>query len=147
MSSARRAARGSLLAALVLVTAAAGAEEARRIGLRFMVSYVSEAPGPVDPQGEDLHRQLQREFRFRSLKVVKTQRVRLREDEIGSVQLPTGRWVRVRPLHLGDKKALLAVDVEGKMRTDVRVRSHQPVTIGVERYHDGKLVVTLEPDF
>jgi hypothetical protein len=137
-----------LFGALALMLAGvARAEEVRRIGLSVMVSYVSQNPGPVDPAGRDLHRQLRREFSFRSLRVLESRRLKLRLDEVKRVRLPTGRLMRVRPLHVGKGGLLLAVDVEGKVQGDFRVRSHKPLSIGIERYQDGKLIVTFEPEF
>jgi hypothetical protein len=137
-----------LVVALALMLAGvARAEEVRRIGLSMMVSYVSQKPGPVDPAGRELHRQLRRDFSYRSLRVLEKRRLKLRLDEVKGVRLPTGRLMRMRPLHVGKGGLLLAVDVEGKVQTDLRVRNHQPISIGIERYQDGKLVVTLEPDF
>lgn len=147
MSSPRGRRYAGLALLLSLVAAVAAAEEAKRIGLRLMVSHASARPGPVDPAGRDLHERLKREFTFRSLRVIESRRITIHVDEVQGLRLPTGRWVRVRPLYLGQGVVLLAVDVEGKIQTDLRVRNHQPVSIGIERYQDGKLIVTLQPDF
>jgi hypothetical protein len=66
-------------------------------------------------------------------------------DQVGSVVLPNGKRLRVRPLQVDGDSALLAVDVEGSVKTDVRVRKGKSVVIGAERYENGKLVISLEP--
>lgn len=146
-ASRRRAALG-VVVLLALAATTAWSEEAQRlVGIHVMVSHVSQRPGKVDPKGRELHRRLQREFPVRSIRVIERRRVLLRVDQVDRVQLPTGRWVQVRPLSLRKAGCLLAVDVEGGMKADLAVGNRHPVDLGIERYQDGKLVVTLEPEF
>lgn len=117
--------------------------------IRFlmMVSHLSPEPGPIDPRGAELHRRLRNEIRYESLQVLEERRLDLAMDEIGTMQLPTGRRLRVRPMDVGKQGVLVAVDVEGSMKTDLRVPNHKFVVIGGQPYEGGRLVITLEPDY
>lgn len=136
---------GAVLAAL-FVTSPTLAQTARRVALDLVVSHASANPGPVDPGAEDLHRRLRDDFRYQSLRVIERRRLLLRTGEIGGLDLPSGKRVRVRPLHMGPGGVLLAVDIENTLHTDMRIPDRQPVVIGVDRYDDGKLILTLEPE-
>jgi len=123
------------------------AQETQRVAIILTVSHVSAQPGPIDPAGIQLHRSLQRDFKVKSVRVIQTQRMNLRLNEEGSLQLPTGRWVKVRPRKLGETGVLMAVEVEGTLRSSLRVPNHHQVVIGAQSFQDGKLVVSLEPDY
>jgi hypothetical protein len=133
-----------LVLALVLGAGAAKAQE-QRIDVELMVSHVSSVGGEIDPRGRKLHQKLQGEFRYESLRVLQIRGLRLALNEVGSVGLPNGKSVRVQPLQLSGSGVLLAVDVEGTARMDLKVRKGHLVVIGAERYQDGKLVISLEP--
>lgn len=130
-----------------LLAAPAAAQEVEWIRLKLMVTHASQAPGPIDPSAEDLHKQLHKDFRYQSLRVLQSESLRLSMNEIGQLRLPNGRWVRVRPLNRAGSRLLLAVEVEGALATDLRLRNHRKVSIGSHRYKDGTLVITFEPDF
>jgi len=139
-----------------LLAAPAGSQQlrdpgpARRpgtIGFQMTVSHVSPSPGPIDPRGAALHRRLKDEIRYESLRVLEQRRLDLAVDEIGTLQLPTGRRLRVRPLDVGKQGVLVAIDVEGSMKTDLRVPNHKLVVIGGQPYEGGRLVITLEPEY
>lgn len=132
---------------LLLGLPARAAEPARTIEVKVTVAQVSDRPGTIDPDGAALYRHLSRDFRYRSVKVLETREFRLRLDQSGSLRLPTGRWVTVKPRKLGDSGVLMAVEIEGRLRTSLRIPSHHEVVIGAEPYEDGKLVVSLEPRF
>jgi hypothetical protein len=42
---------------------------------------------------------------------------------------------------------LLALTVQGTLRTDMRVPNGHLVVIGAERFEDGKLVISLKPSW
>ncbi len=133
--------------ALVAVQPASGQEAPIRIGVELMVSHASDAPGPIDPRTKRLYEHLRRDFKYQSLRVLQSRRLELAIDEVGSLELPTGKWIRVRPLHVGPAGVLLAVDIEGALQSDMRIQNGHLVVIGAERYRDGKLVISLEPQF
>jgi hypothetical protein len=137
-------ATGAVLAGLVFAGPAI-AQTARRVALDLTLSHASPNPGPVDPEAIQLHERLRNDFRYQSLRVIERRRLDLRTGEIGGLDLPSGKRVRVRPLHMGAGGVLLAVDIENTLHTDMRVPDRQPVVIGVDRYDDGKLILTLEP--
>lgn len=139
--------RAVLLALCLLAAAPAVAQEARRVSLDILVTHVSQSPGPIDPSAAELHRQLREDFRYESLRVLEHRSLQLALDEIGQMKLPNGRWVRVRPLNVTGNRLLMAVEVEGAVQTDLRMRNHRKVSIGSHRYKDGTLVITFEPSF
>jgi hypothetical protein len=142
--------RSSVVVALLcLLAAPAAAQQAETqvVGLRILVTHASSRPGPIDPSAMELHRQLQRDFRYESLRVLENRRLMLSMDEIGKMKLPNGRWVRVRPLNRAGERLLMAVEVEGSLNTDLRLVNHRRVSIGSHRYKGGTLVITFEPDF
>jgi len=110
----------------------------------LMVTRMSREAGQIDPRAARLDKQLAKEFRYGSLEVVKSVSLDLAVDEVGGMELPTGKRVRVRPLLVDERGVLLAVEVEGSVQTDLRVRSDQLVIIGTERSEGGKLVISLE---
>jgi hypothetical protein len=131
---------------LALATpAGAQSEGTRRIDVRLMVSHASSRPGPVDPAAADLHQSLRSDFRYKSLRVLERRRLVLGPGESGGLELPNGKRVSVRPIQFGSGGALLAVDIENTLHTDVRVPDRRPVVIGIDRYDDGKLILSLEP--
>ncbi len=138
-----------LLGAVALLAgSAANAQQWHaRVGLELMVAQASPAEGPIDPRARKLDRHLRADFKYRSLRVLESRRLDLEIDEVGSLKLPNGRWVRVRPLDLGKSGVLMAVDVEGAVKSDLRIRNGHLVVIGAERYGDGKLIISLEPHF
>ena len=97
--------RALAVGALALLLAApAGSQQLRdpgvgrrtpSIGFQMTVSHVSPEPGPIDPRGAALHRRLKDEIRYESLRVLEQRRLDLAMDEIGTMQLPTGRRVGV----------------------------------------------------
>jgi hypothetical protein len=139
-------ATGAALLAGLLFAGPAAAQPAPSVGLSLTVSHASPNPGPVDPGAARLHERLRDDFRYQSLRVLERRRLDLRTGETGGLDLPSGKRVRVRPLHMGAGGVLLAVDIENTLHTDMRVPDRTPVVIGVDRYDDGKLILTLEPE-
>ena len=140
--------RSWLLGLVLVLCAGAGiarAQPAQGIELIVLVAHASAGPGGVDPRAERLADKLTKEFRYESLRVLQSRRLRLALDEVGSVRLPNGKLLRLRPLQVGEKSVLLAVGLEGTLQTDLRIRNGHLVVIGAERYQDGKLVIGLEP--
>ena len=117
------------------------------IQIEIVVSQISNQPGEIDERAKKLHRKLRREFRYQSLKVVQSKTFEIDVDEVASLELPNGRVVRVKPLLVDERGALLAVEVEGTLQTDLRVKSNHLVVIGAQRHGDGKLVISLQPHF
>lgn len=147
--SGRAARLGPVVAGLLALFAlpAGAAEPAQTIEVQLTVAHVSGRPGAIDPGAASLYRHLSRDFRYRSVKVLESRDFRLRLDESGSLRLPSGRRVTVKPRKVGKAGVLMAVEIEGRLRTSLRIPSHHEVVIGAEPYEDGKLVVMLEPRF
>lgn len=117
------------------------------VGFSVIVSHVSPQPGPVDPSATEILRRLRDEFHYESLRVLERRRMELRMQQIGALELPTGRRVQIRPLAVSPSGVLVAVDIPGMLQTDVRVPNRKVVVIGVDRYGDGKLILSLEPNY
>jgi hypothetical protein len=141
----------ALAVALGLGTALAPAlvfaQVAESVGLSLTVSHTSSKPAPMEPRAAEIYRQLRREFRCESLRVIEQRHVNLRMQEVGGIDLPTGKRVELRLLSLTPSGVLIAVEIEGMLQADLRVPNRKQVVIGVERYQDGKLILTLQPDY
>jgi hypothetical protein len=151
-----------ILAALALVAVTAGsgaAQQAQRpaqvpkptqVHVMVVVHHVSKhpsPPGPVDPAAAKLERRLSQDFSYKSARVIQSEKMTLALNQTGSMTLPTGRLLKVKPRKLGKRGLLMWVEIEGTLQTNLRVPNHHQVVIGAQHYQDGKLVVTLEPEY
>jgi hypothetical protein len=121
---------------LLLAAGPASAQTVTRVAIHVMVSHISNRPGDVDPAGGKLDRKLRDQFRYESLRVLEDRRLSLKLDEVGSVRLPSGKRLRVRPLQVGQRGVLVAVAIEGTLQTDLRIRNGHLVVIGAEPYEE-----------
>lgn len=155
MSASRRGSVVALLlgAALLAWSGAVAAQDDppepsnQVVGFSLILSEVSSEPGPIDPSAGEIHRRLHDEFHYQSFRVLERHQMDLRLQEIGGLDLPTGRRVELRPLALSPSGVLISVDIPGMLQTDLRVPNRKQVVIGVDHYHDGKLILTLEPNY
>jgi hypothetical protein len=131
----------------VLAAGSALAQAPASLRVEVLVCQAAEAAGGIDAACEKLHASIGKEFRYGSLTRLQSQGLSLALDQVGEVTLPNGKSLRVRPLQADERSALLAVDVEGVVQTDLRVRNGQLVVIGAQRHRDGKLVIALEPSW
>jgi len=137
-----------LVAAALLAAGMASAEDGpTRIPINVLVTHLSNEGVGIDPPARLLDNKLKQQFRYDSLQVIQKQRLTLALDEVGKVDLPNGKAVRMRPIHKGEEGVLMAVDVEGAAQLDVRVKSRHPVVIRAGPYKDGSLVLSLELDY
>jgi len=123
------------------------AEPAKRIDLDLAVSQVSSEKGEVGKGCQRLYAEIKADLRVESCQVVERKKLSLGLDEVGAMELPNGRKLQVRPLVIDDRGALIAVDLEGGPKADMRVQPGHLVVIGAQRHAGGKLVVTMEPSF
>ena len=140
------------LAALAGALSAPGSTSAQgsaneRVPVNVMVVQTSNQKGAIDPRAQELHDKLKKQLRYRSMRVLQEQRVDLEMNQVGTVDLPDGRKVRMRPLHKGVRGVLMAVDVQGAVKLDARAPNHHKVVIGAGEYEDGNLAVSIEPDY
>jgi hypothetical protein len=115
-----------------------------------VVHHVSKhpaPPGPVDPADVKLEHRLSQDFNYKSARVLQTEKMVLALNQTGSMTLPSGRLLKVKPRKLSKRGLLMLVEIEGTLRTNLRVPNHHQVVIGAQSYQDGKLVVTLEPEY
>ena len=118
-----------------------------RVPVNVMIVQTSNQKGEVDPRAQELHQKLKKQLRYKSIRVIQEQRVDLEMNRVGTVDLPDGRKVRMRPLHKGAKGVLMAVDVQGAVKLDARAPNHHKVVIGAGEYENGNLAVSIEPDY
>ena len=144
-----RRASGVALFFVALLMAPTLALAADPIRFDVVVAKVSTLGGDVviDPGGAALHRALVEQFKYDRLEVVATTSFTLGIDEVGRTNLPNGRELLVKPLLVDAAGALVAVDVRGLLKTDLRMKNDHLVVIGAERFEGGKLIVSLEPHF
>lgn len=147
-----RAGAAIALAALCALAGVAAAQDdggrrSDRVPVNVMVVHTSNEKGGVDPAAKELDDKLKKQLRYKSMRVIQQERVDLEVDRVGTVQLPDGRKVRMRPMHKSSKSVLMAVDVEGAVKLDARAPNHHKVVIGAGEYEDGNLAVSIEPDY
>ena len=123
-----------IVVALGLVLAGGAAAQQDATEVEIIVAHISDEPGEIDPRGRELHEKLKDEFRYQSLRVLELRRLKLAADQLGSVGLPNGKQARVRPLQRDARSVLLAVEIEGAVRTDVRANKGRLVVFGAQRY-------------
>lgn len=137
----------ALLVGLWAAAAGAQEEEPAAVPVNLIVVHTSDAEGGIDPRARELDRKLRKQIRYRSMRVVREERARLRAGEVHTLALPDGRSARLQLMHKGEEGVLVAVDVERAVKTDVRARNHHTVVIGAGEYRDGHLAIALEPDY
>jgi len=148
----------ALFAAIVCLLCATGAAaqgragkgekpEAAAIRATFMVTHVMNGEGKIDPRARELVEKLRRQnIRYPQARVLLDRRVRLPLNQVETLALPDGRKARFRPLQVGPRGVLLAVDVEQAVKMDARVRMGHMLVIDGGRYEDGKIVISVVPD-
>ena len=143
MRSFRRVLAVAAAGALLLVPGLAAAQQAARVSVEVMVSYISPRAGAVDPRAERLHELLRKDFAYKSLRVLHMQRLSLNPDQHRSLTLPNGRQFKIRPILVDERGVLAAIEV-GRFQTDQRLYRRKLWIYGGERYEDGRLVISLE---
>ena len=131
--------------AFVVLSSAVGAEPSGEVTIDLMVSEIGSQPGKIDPRAEKLHARIKDELSYQSLKVVDARQLKLEIDEVGKLTLPNGHTLMVKPILVDERGALLAVELEPELKTDLRVRDGQLVVLGPQHHGSTKLVVSLEP--
>jgi len=130
-----------------LFAGAAAAEEAEKIPVKVLVTHVSNEGTGVEPGGKGLHDNFRKhQIPFNSVRVIKKERVVMELDEVHRIPLPNGRKARIRPISRRENSVLMAVDVEGSVKVDARMRSQKPFIIRAGKHDGGNLVISLELD-
>lgn len=112
--------------------------------IEVIVANLSQKTGGIDEGAARLHKELQNQFRYEGIHVLESESVRLAADRVWDMKLPTRRRLRIRPLVVEEKSALISVEVSGLVESDLRIKKGQLIVIGAERFRDGKLVIALE---
>jgi len=117
------------------------------IPMRVMVTHLSNQGRGIDAGAQDLENKLSNQgIHYDSAQVLQKKRMKLKMNEVRTIDLPNGRKARVRPMHQGADGVLMAVDVDGASKADVRARPNHTVIFSAGPYDDGKLVLSLEPE-
>ena len=124
---------------------AAGPRPAMPVRVDAMIVYVSSQPGGIDPRARELATMLEKEFNLQTLRVLQMQQMSLVMQQMGQMELPTGHWVSVQPEDISPQGLRMGVEVQGMLRTHVRVPSGNQVVIGAYSWEDGRIVVRLAP--
>jgi hypothetical protein len=123
-----------------------GRGKGKSIQMRMMVTRLSNDGRGVDPKAKELESKLSNQgIRFDSAEVLQKKQLEMGTGEVHTIDLPNGRKARVQPLHQGKDGLLMAVDVEGSSKADVRAKPNHTVIFSAGPYQDGKLVLSLEP--
>ena len=132
----------------VWAAGAPAAAEGETISVNVLVTHISKEGAPrIDPSARFLDDRLRDQIIYDSMRVIKKRRIDLQLDEVSTFNLPSGKTVHLRPIHKGEGGVLMAVDVEGAAKLDIRVKSHHPVVIRAGPYKGGSLVLSLELDY
>ena len=143
----RRLGKLCVLAIFVFMSPSAlQAEPDATLNVVVTVANLSAEGAGIDPRAKRLHAELKKQFRYSGISVSEIKKLRLGVDQVGSITLPTGRTLKLRPLVIEKRSALLAVEISGLVQTDLRLDAGQLIIIGAEDFRDGKLVVALEAD-
>ena len=123
-----------------------GKGRGKSIQMRMMVTRLSNDGRGVDPKAKELESKLSSQgIRFDSAEVLQKRQIEMGAGEVSTIDLPNGRKARVQPLHQGEDGLLMAVDVEGSSKADVRAKPNHTVIFSAGPFRDGKLVLSLEP--
>jgi len=129
------------------VPGVARAESGKRFDVEVTVASISDEEGAIDPKGKRLDRELRKKFRYNSLRVLETQRFELNIDEIGTMTLPDGKLFKVRPMNLGDRGLLMAVEWSDTLMMDINAMSGHLLVIGGSKFEGRELVIGVEPHY
>ena len=135
------------LCAVVLALAGSATAAAETLHVEMIVSHISDAPGRIDPRGAKIDAKLKHDFRYESLRVLGVKKSKLALGDVASIGLPDGRKARVRTVSIDGDGALVAVDIEGAVQVDARVKSGHLLVFGAGRHDGGRLVVSIELKF
>jgi len=125
-----------------------GPPKATALRADFMVTHVMNGEGDIDPRARELVEKLRRQnIRYPRARVLLERRVPLALNEVETLALPDGRKARFRPVDVGPRGVLLAVDVEQAVKMDARVRKGHMLVIDGGRYEDGKVVISVVLDY
>ncbi len=132
------------LGVLALALGTATAAGAQQFDIHVTVCQLGEGPGGIDKKCAKLHARAQNQLRYESLTHLKTGRLKLGLDEVGTLKLPNGQPLRVRPLDLTDQGLLLAAEVGG-LKADLKVAKGRLVVMDGGRHEGQKVAVSFEP--
>jgi hypothetical protein len=134
---------------LILALCAAGAqaeEEVQKVPLRVKVTHLSDSKDGVDPKARKLVNALKdQHISYPSAKVVREITVELAPGDVKTVKIGNGRKAHLQLMQADEDAALVAVDVEGGVKVDAKVRrGRRPLVLDAGKVGDGKRVLSIE---
>ena len=135
--------------ALLCSTAGAHAQSGdEKVPVRITVTHLSDKDEGVDPKADPLIQNLGGAgIKVKSAKVIREETVKLAPGDVKSVKIGGGRKAHLQLMQADDDGALVAVDVEGGIKTDVKVhRGKRPLVIDAGRVGDGKRVLEIKAE-
>ena len=139
---------GVWAALLILVAAPVHAEDEEKVRVRGKVTEVSDEGDGVEPGAEDLIRALGKQnIRYESARVVREVKVELAPGDSKSVKIGNGRKAHLQLMQADEKGALVALDVEGGVKADVKLRrGKRPFVVDAGKVGDAKRVISIEAE-
>jgi hypothetical protein len=122
------------------------ADEKPTFELEVIVANLTNEHSKIDKGAKQLHKELKDQFRYEGIRVLETRELELSVDDVFDMKLPTRRRLRIRPLVIEKKSALVSVEISGLVQSDLRIKEGQLIIIGAEKYLDGKLVIALKAE-
>ena len=129
---------------LLLLLGGSAADAQQKIAFEITVLKASPEKGSIDKDAQRFNRILGRKLRYESLTIIDRARRKVAVDGIATVKLPAGGDFRFRPIDMGEKGVLLAVDWARTAQGDFRMPMGKPLIFGGPSYQGGQLVVILE---
>ena len=139
--------RGLVFGVAVLLAAGAVlAEDEATIRLRVMVTDLTDADAGVDPKAEGLLGALRgQNIEYRSARVAREIAEELSSGESASIEIGKGRRAHLQVLQVDARGALLAVDLDGGVKADIRLdRGGRPFVVDAGKIEGGKRLVQFE---
>ena len=135
-----------LSVAVLLAVAPALADDVEKIQVRVTVTDLTDADAGVDPKAEGLLGALRdQNIKYRSARVVREIEADLAAGESESIEIGKGRRAHLQVMQVDDRGALVAVDLDGGVKADVRVdRGGRPFVVDAGKIEDGKRLVQIE---
>ena len=138
---------GAVVLGALVFAGSAWAEEIRQVVIELKVMQLSHQPGPIDPNAQEVHLRLQPVVKYQRIIVLQRHQMKLQLKQMGTMKLPTGSMVQLRPIKIGPEGVTMVLDWEGALKTTLRVPNQETVMIRGQRFENGNLVLELKPRY
>ena len=86
-------------------------------------------------------------MKFKSLRMIKRQRLQLKFGQAGMMSLPTGRRIRLLPISIVKDRLHLHFQMPDVVDTRIQMRTGRPVIVGGEAHERGRIIIMITPTF